>query len=280
MTNGTFANVGFSAGANGTVTVSGPDSIFTTSGALSIGGNVSGAGGTGLLQLDAGATVSAPSLNVWGPGTLTGTGSVTNSTTTTIQGTLTPLQTISLAGNLTFGPTANTLVTITPANGGSVTVQGATTLGGHLGVTLSGGTFTPGTQYTLLQAGGGLGGTTFASVTIDYPPGQGFIPQLTYDADHVYLYLAPNGTPTPTPTSSPTPTATASPTPTPTATATVTPTPTVTPTATPTITPTPTVTPTPTTTPTTTPTPTATPRPTQTPRLRPTPPPRPTPRRS
>jgi T5SS/PEP-CTERM-associated repeat protein len=274
MTNGTFANVGFSVGANGTIIVSGADSNFTTGGALSIGGNVSGAGGTGLLHLDAGATVSAASLNVWGPGTVTGTGSVTNSTTTTIQGTLAPIQTISLAGNVILDATANTLSTVTPASAGNVTIQGTATLNGQLGVTLSGGPFTPGTQYTLLQAGGGLGGTTFSSVNIDYTPGQGFIPQIIYDAEHVYLYLAPKGTPTPT--ASPTP----SPTPIPTATPTVTPT--ATPTATPTITPTPTVTPTPTATPTATPTstPTGTPRPTPTPRLRPTPRPRPTPRRS
>src|SRR5439155_24430182 len=206
MTNGTFANVGFSVGANGTVTVSGADSNFTTGGALSIGGNVSGAGGTGLLHIDAGATVSAASLNVWSPGTLTGTGSVTNSTTTTIQGTLAPAQTISLAGNLTFGPTASTVITVTPPGAGNVAVQGTVALSGQLGVTFSGGPFTPGTQYTLLQAGAGLDGTTFASVNIDYPQGQGFTPQIDYDAGHVYLYLAPDGTPTPSPT--PTPTAT------------------------------------------------------------------------
>jgi T5SS/PEP-CTERM-associated repeat protein/YVTN family beta-propeller protein len=203
MTNGTFANVGFSAGANGTVTVSGTDSLFSTSGALSIGGNVSGAGGTGLLHLGDGAIVSAASLNVWQPGTLTGTGSITNSTMTTIQGTLAPDQTISIAGNVTFGPTASTVITVTPPGGGTVFVQGTVALSGQLGVTLSGGSFTPGTQYTLLQSGAGLNGTTFSSVNIDYPQGQGFIPQVTYDADHVYLYLEPTGTPTPTPTSTP-----------------------------------------------------------------------------
>jgi T5SS/PEP-CTERM-associated repeat protein len=288
MTNGTFANVGFSVGANGTVTVSGADSSFTTGGALSIGGNAGGGGGTGLLHLDGGATVTAATLNIWSPGTLTGTGSITNSTTTTIQGTLAPEQTISIAGNVTFGPTANTLVTVTPTGAGDVVVQGTATLSGHLGVTLSGDSFTPGMQYTLLETGVGLNGTTFTDVSIDYPPGQGFIPQVTYDAEHVYVNLESTGTPTPTPTSSPTPTstptptATATPTSTPTPTATPTVTPTVTPTATPTITPTPTVTPTPTATatPTATPTPTAFPRPTPTPRLRPTPRPRPTPRRS
>ena len=219
---------------------------------------------------DGGATVSAATLNIWSPGTLTGTGSITNSTTTTIQGALVPEQTISIAGNVTFGTTASTSVTVTPTGSSNVAIQGTVTLSGQLAVTLSGGPFTPGTQYTLLEAGGGLNGTTFASVNIDYQPDPGFIPQVIYDADHVYLYLAPNGTPTPTPTASPTPTFT--PTPTPTATPTVTPT--VTPTATPTITPTPTATPIPS--PTITPTPTSTPRYTPTPRPRPSPPPRPT----
>jgi cell division septation protein DedD len=205
------------------------------------------------LHIDNGGTVSAASVNVWTPGTLMGTGSITNSTTTTIQGTLAPEQTISIAGNVAFGTTASTVVTVTPASAGGVVVQGTTTLSGHLGVTLSGGPFTPGTQYTLLQAGSGLNGTTFSSVNIDYPPNQGFIPQVTYDTDHVYLYLEPNGTPTPTPTATPT----------------VTPTPTATPTATaaPTATPTP------------TPSATTTPRSRPTPRPRPTPPPRPTPLR-
>jgi len=203
MTNGTFANVGFSAGANGTLNVAGADSVFSTGGALSIGGNVSGAGGTGLLHIDNGGTVSAASVNVWQPGTLTGTGSITNSTTTTIQGALAPEQTISIAGNVTFGPTASTSITLTPPGGGNISVQGTVALSGQLGVTLSGGPFAPGTQYTLLQSGGGLNGTTFASVNIDYPPDQGFIPQVTYDSSHVYLNLVPNGTPTPTPTSTP-----------------------------------------------------------------------------
>jgi T5SS/PEP-CTERM-associated repeat protein len=271
MSNGTFANVGFSPGANGTIVVSGADSNFTTGGALSIGGNVSGAGGTGLLQIDNSGTVSAASVNVWSPGTLTGSGSIVNSTTTAIQGSLAPDQTISISGNVTFGGTANTLVTVTPEGSGNVAVQGTAALNGQLGVTFSKGTFTPGTQYTLLQSGGGLSGTTFSNVSIDFPPGQGFVPQVTYDADHVYLYLAPTGTPTPTPTTTPTATPTVTPTPTPIPTSTPTPTPSATPTAT--------LTPTPTPTPTSTPRSTPTPRPSLTPRPRPTPRLRPTPQR-
>ena len=205
MTNGTFANVGFSAGAVGTLTVSGVDSLFSTGGTLSIGGNVSGAGGTGVLQLNSGGTISAASLNVWQPGTLKGTGSITNSTTTTIEGTLAPEQAISITGNVAFGITASTTVTVTPVAAGNVAVQGTVALNGHLEMTLSGGPFTPGAQYTLLQSGSGLNGTTFSSINIDYPQGQGFIPQVMYDANHVYLYLEPTGTPTPSPTPTATP---------------------------------------------------------------------------
>src|SRR5262245_59967488 len=117
MMNGTFANVGFSVAATGTLNVSGADSLFSTGGALSIGGNVSGPGGTGSLHIAEGGTVSAASVNIWETGTLTGSGSITNSTTTMIQGTLAPEQKISIAGNVTFGATASTVVTVTPARG-------------------------------------------------------------------------------------------------------------------------------------------------------------------
>ena len=49
MQNGTFANVGFSEGAVGVLSVSGTGSTFGTGGALSIGGNIGGPGGTGSL---------------------------------------------------------------------------------------------------------------------------------------------------------------------------------------------------------------------------------------
>src|SRR5262249_51637847 len=86
--------------------------------------------------------------------------------------------------------------------------------------TLTGGPFTTGAQYTLLEASGGLNGTTFSNVSISAPPG--VKSQITYDANHVYLTIKSSGTPTPTPTPSATatatPTATTTPTPSPTAT--------------------------------------------------------------
>lgn len=70
VTNGTFANIGFSPGATGTVIVDGTGSSFGTGGALSIGGNVSGAGGTGLVRIENGGSVTASTTTVWDTGAL------------------------------------------------------------------------------------------------------------------------------------------------------------------------------------------------------------------
>src|SRR5204863_4135036 len=128
-----------------------------------------------------------------------------------------------------------------PDTADSVEIGGTAALDGNLNVTLTGGPFVVGMQYTLLTAFGGLNGTTFSNVSITAPVG--VTAQVTYDTNDVFLTIESNGTPTPTPTASPT----VSPTATPTATATA------------------------------TTTPSATPRQTPTPRVQPTPRPRPTP---
>ena len=84
------------------------------------------------------------------------------------------------------------LSTVTPQTADNVMVQGVAALNGHLSVTLTGGPFTVGTQYTLLQASGGLNGTTFTNVSITAPPG--VKSQVTYDANHVYLIINASGT--------------------------------------------------------------------------------------
>ena len=158
----------------------------------------------------------APSLSpVWSTGTIAGNGFVQTTNGVLNQGTLAPDQTISVTGNLTFSSTAGMLSTVTPQTANSMMVQGVVTLNGHLSVTLTGGPFTVGTKYTLLQASGGLNGTTFSNVSITAPPG--VKSQVTYDANHVYLIIKSNGSPTPTPSPSatPTPTPTATPPPTP-----------------------------------------------------------------
>jgi len=113
---------------------------------------------------------------------------------------------------------------VTPGTAASVTVQGTAALGGSLNVTLTGGPFIQGTQYTLLLANGGLNGTTFSNVSITAPPG--VTAQVTYDTNHVYLVIqSGGGSPTPTATGTPSATPTATGTQTPTATPTVTSTP-------------------------------------------------------
>jgi len=221
--------------STGTVQVDGDGSTWTNSGNIYVGGDANGAMGTGDLHLANGGTVAAAAVTIWSTGTILGDGFVQTTNGVTNQGTLSPDQTISIAGNLTFSSTATMLSTVTPGVADSVVAQGTAGLNGQLNVTLTGGPFIVGTQYTLLEASGGLNGTTFSNVSINAPPG--VKSQVTYDTNHVYLIIKSSGTPTPTPTPSATATATPSPT--------------------------------------ATPTPTPTPRPTATPRPRPTPYPRP-----
>jgi len=239
-TNGLIAD---GSSSTGSVQVDGATSTWTNSDNVYVGGDAGGAVGSGELHLADGGSVSTAVLTVWSTGTVTGNGFVQTTNGVLNQGTLAPDQTISVTGNLTFNSAADMFSTVTPQAADNVMVQGVATLSGHLDVTLIGGPFVQGTQYTLLQASGGLNGTTFSNVSISAPPG--VAAQVTYDTNHVYLTIqSGGGSPTPTatgtPSATPTPSSTSTPTPTPTPTATTTPTATPTPTATATPTPTPT----------------------------------------
>jgi T5SS/PEP-CTERM-associated repeat protein len=205
----------------GSVDVDGAASIWTNSGDLYVGGSESGAGGNGTLHVNGGGTVSAGRVTVWSPGTIGGSGIIQAANGITVEGALAPEETLSINGNLALTSDAITLSTVTPDAADDANVEGTATLDGELQVVVTGGPYTVGAQYTLLQATGGLNGTTFANVSITAPPG--VKSQVTYDANHVYLIIKSNGSPTPTPTPSATPTPT--PTPTATATPTVSPTP-------------------------------------------------------
>jgi T5SS/PEP-CTERM-associated repeat protein len=205
--------VGFNSSANGTVEVDGTGSTWANSGDLYVGGSNSGAAGIGVVHVADGGSVSAASVTVWQSGTLSGSGSLQVTNGTTIEGILVPEQTLSIVGDVTFGGTAGTLSTVTPGEADNVVVEGMANLNGDFDVTLTGGPFIVGTQYTLLQANSGLNGTTFSNVLISAPPGVDA--QVTYDTNHVYLVIKPSGTPTPTPTGTPSSTPTPTPTPTP-----------------------------------------------------------------
>jgi len=188
---GEFACIGCDSDSQqSTVTVDGADSYWVNSGHVFVAGSSLGPGGTAMLHIDNGATVTAANLTVYGPGTLSGSGFIETTAGTTLEGTLAPDQTISFTGNLAFGATATMLSTVTPTSADSGFVEGMATLNGTLGATLTGGPFPVGTQYTLLQATGGLNGTTFSTVSIKAPPGVN--PQVTYDTNHVYLVIEPS----------------------------------------------------------------------------------------
>lgn len=211
VTNGGSASVGFltignlvnlvGPPSNGTVSVDASSLTCATGGGIWVGGEPNlVAGGIGLLTVTNGGTVSAASVYVFSSGTLTGNGTVSTTSTngTAVDGALAPSGqlTISGAGNLTLNSSAAVLSNITPSSQDNVVVSasGGAFLNGRLAVTMTG-TFTLGTTYTLLTATpGGLHNAFFASVSIKFPTGQNFTPEIVYDyvGNKVNLYIASN----------------------------------------------------------------------------------------
>lgn len=203
ITNGGTVSAGLltiaalSSGSAGTVTVDG--STFTISGRCDVGGDNGTQGGVALLSVTNSGTVSASNVHVYKSGTLTGNGTVstTNANGMTVDGTVSrTVGTLTIGGNVGLTSTATTQCSVTPQdppNQADISVSGRVSLDGRLSVTMTG-TFTCGTQFTLLYAAGGIDPShpKFSSYSITYPTGQGFSPQITYDANHVYLVLACN----------------------------------------------------------------------------------------
>lgn len=139
------------------------------------------------LTLDSGST----SLDAaTGGGTLNVTSSLTVGPNSTGLLTLSNGATVN-AGSVTVGKSGTLEYNVIPSTSGDVSASGTATLSATstLKVSMTG-TFTPGTRYDLLHAGGGLSGT-FGTVSISYPHGQGFIPQINYASKDVYLVLTP-----------------------------------------------------------------------------------------
>ena len=144
-------------------------------------------------------SIAGSSVTVNAGGTLGGNGTVGN--TTINGGTLAPGNStgvLTVNGNLSFTAPSSYKVAVSATNADRTNVTGTATLGGAT-VNAS---FGPGAyitkQYTILNATGGLGGTTFGSVITNLP--SGFNPTLSYDANNAYLDLtlliagAPGGT--------------------------------------------------------------------------------------
>ncbi len=138
---------------------------------------------------------SAAKVDVLG-GTLAGSGSI-DPTLVTIHSGATfapgapgvPGTSMSIVGNLAFQSGAFYLVALN-SSASAANVSGSAALAGTVEASFAGAVSK---TYTILSANGGLGGTTFSSLTnINLPAGAS--DSLSYDADHVYLNVtAPFG---------------------------------------------------------------------------------------
>ena len=148
----------------------------------------------GTLSVNGSIAGSAVTVNAGG--TLGGNGTVGN--TTINGGTLAPGNSIGLLtvnGNLSFTAASSYMVEVASANADRVNVTGTATLSGatvNASFAVSAGSQVV-KQYTILNATGGLGGSTFGSVVNTNLP-SGFKSSLSYDANNAYLNLALNFT--------------------------------------------------------------------------------------
>jgi len=190
------------------------NAIVTNSANVTLSGVISGANnltkaGAGTLTLSGTDTYSgATTINA---GTLSVNGSITNSTSTvngggTLAGTGTvgsvlvnggnfapgnSIGTINVAGNVDFSGNGNYNVEVDAAgNSDKIIATGTATLtSGIVNVQPEAGNYSVSTDYTILTAAGGLGGTTFSSVNSNLA----FLtPSLSYDANNVFLNLTRN----------------------------------------------------------------------------------------
>lgn len=173
--------------SNGSVKVDGTGSIWTVAAGFEVGGYNGSPGGTALLSVTNGGTVSAVSVHVYKSGTLTGNGTVMITSPSTplasIDGTLAPSGTLTINGDLTFtNPAATMRCNVTSSSWDRAEISGAATLNGILSVTLSG--FFTG-DFPLLHASVLTG--EFSSYSFTYT---GCLsPSIVYDRVNGYVYL-------------------------------------------------------------------------------------------
>jgi T5SS/PEP-CTERM-associated repeat protein len=190
-TNYVFAPAIASNGAgSGTVRVEAGTTILTATSTYT--GPTVVEGGT----MSVNGSIAGSAVTVNAGGTLGGNGTVGN--TIINGGTLAPGNSIGLLtvnGNLSFTAASSYRVEVASANADRVNVTGTATLSG---ATVNASfAVSPGSrvvkQYTILNAAGGLGGSTFGPVVNTNLP-SGFKSSLSYDANNAYLNLALNFT--------------------------------------------------------------------------------------
>ena len=95
---------------------------------------------------------------------------------------------LAFGGPITFAPGTQYLIRVSPSASDNLTTSGTATLtGASVNAQFASGSYLA-RQYTILTATGGLGGTTFASLTNTNLPA-GFVDSLSYSGDSVLLNL-------------------------------------------------------------------------------------------
>ncbi len=167
VASGTLFNYGGVIAGSGNLVMGGSGAEFlngtsTYSGTTTVNG--------GLLGVN-GSIASSSLTTVNANGTLSGTGTVGN--TTVNGGTLLPgniqtgsLGTLNVSGNLAFTTAAQYVVQLSQTANSSVMVTGTANLAGTVQVVSPTGAFKLEQPYTILTAAGGLGGTTFNTLSL------------------------------------------------------------------------------------------------------------------
>jgi autotransporter-associated beta strand protein len=202
VTNGDSVGATLTVGSDNTsTTFSGviQDGTHTTalakvgSGTLTLAGANAYSGATtvdaGTLSVN-GSIASSSGLTVNSGGTVGGTGTLP-STVIASGGTLAPgnsIGTITVNGNLTFNASSTYAVQVSPSAADRTNVTGTASLAGTVNATFESGSYTA-RNYTILSATGGLGGTTFDTLTTSNLPAS-FEASLSYTSTDVLLNLA------------------------------------------------------------------------------------------
>ncbi len=203
LSGGTLANgalTGAVTSSGGTLnSLGGGMTLTANSGATNVTGTNTFTGATtvngGLLSVNGTSTASAVTVNAGG--TLGGNGTVGN--TTINGGTLAPgnsIGTLTVQGNLVLTAASSYMVEVSPSAADRTNVTGVATFGGAtVKASFAAGAYVA-KQYTILNATGGIGTSTFGSIVNTNLPG-GFASSLSYDANNAYLNLVLSFVPPP-----------------------------------------------------------------------------------